>query len=234
LPLLEALPIGDRCYRQQMAVLSYLQTSANASKGVGVTLTGPSPHEVTQLLQAWTDGDQTALEELMPLVYGELHRLAKRYMAHERSGHTLQTTALVNEAYLKLIDTHRMNWRSRAHFFAVSAQLMRRILIDFARSRRSLKREAGQYAVSLDEAPVVSVVSQEWRADLVALDEALNALAAIDARKSEVVQLRFFGGLSAEETAEVLRVSAETVKRDWKLAKVWLLRELSRDDKDGV
>jgi RNA polymerase sigma-70 factor (ECF subfamily) len=197
-------------------------------------LTGPSPHEVTHLLQAWTDGDQRALEELMPLVYGELHRLAKRYMAGERSGHTLQTTALVNEAYLKLIETHRMNWRSRAHFFAVSAQLMRRILIDFARSRRSLKREAGQHAVSLDEAPVVSVVSQEWRADLVALDDALNALAAIDARKSEVVQLRFFGGLSVEETAEVLRVSAETVKRDWKLAKVWLLRELSRDDKDGA
>jgi len=194
-------------------------------------LTGPSPHEVTQLLQAWTDGDQMALEKLMPLVYGELHRLAKHYMARERSGQTLQTTALVNEAYLKLVDTHQMNWRSRAHFFAVSAQLMRRILIDFARSRRSLKREAGQHAVSLDEAPAVSL---EWRADLVALDDALNALAAIDARKSEVVQLRFFGGLSVEETAEVLRVSAETVKRDWKLAKVWLLRELNRDDKDGA
>jgi RNA polymerase sigma-70 factor (ECF subfamily) len=172
-------------------------------------LTGASQHEVTQLLQAWTDGDQMALERLMPLVYGELHRLAKRYMARERSGHTLQTTALVNEAYLKLVDTQQMNWRSRAHFFAVSARLMRRILIDFARSRRSLRHEAGQLAVSLDEAPAVSVVSQEWRADLVALDDALNALAAIDARKSEVVQLRFFGGLSVEETADVLRVSAE-------------------------
>ena len=186
-------------------------------------MTGPPSHEVTQLLQAWSDGDQKALEQLMPLVYGELHRLAKRYMSRERAGHTLQTTALVNEAYLKLVDLTRMNWRNRAHFFAVSAQLMRRILIDFARSRHTLKREAGTGPVSLDEAPVVS---QQPHADLIALDDALNALTTVDPRKGHVVELRFFGGLSMEETAEVLNVSAETVMRDWKLAKMWLLHEL--------
>ncbi len=167
----------------------------------------------------------------MPLVYGELHRLAKRYMARERSGHTLQTTALVNEAYLKLIDSNHMSWRNRAHFFAVAAQLMRRILIDFARSRRSLKRGAEPHPVSLDEAPVVS---QEPRADLIAVDDALNALAAIDPRKSQVVELRFFGGLSVEETAEVLKVSADTVMSDWKLAKMWLLHELRGEKRDAA
>jgi RNA polymerase sigma-70 factor (ECF subfamily) len=192
-------------------------------------LTGRSSHEVTQLLLAWSDGDQKALERLMPLVYGELHRLAKRYMARERAGHTLQTTALVNEAYLKLIDSTRMNWRNCAHFFAVSAQLMRRILIDFARSRHALKREVGTDPVSLDEAPIVS-----QRADLVALDDALNALTALDPRKSQVVELRFFGGLSVEETAEVLKVSAETVMRDWKLAKIWLLHELRPEKRDAA
>ena len=194
-------------------------------------MTGRSPHDVTQLLQAWSDGDQGALEKLMPLVYAELHRLAKRYMALERSDHTLQTTALVHEAYLKLVDSSQMNWRNRAHFFAIAAQLMRHILIDFARSHRSLKRRAETAALSLDEAPLVS---QEQRTDLIALDDALNALAAMDSRKSRVVELRFFGGLSAEEAAEVLKVSAETVKRDWKLAKVWLLRQLSGDYRHGA
>ena len=192
-------------------------------------MAGRSSHDVTQLLQAWSDGDQKALEKLMPLVYGELHRLAKRHMARERADHTLQTTALVNEAYLKLIDSTRMNWRNRAHFFAVSAQLMRRILIDFARSRHTLKRDAGTDPVSLDEAPAVS-----QRADLVALDDALNALTALDPRKSQVVELRFFGGLSVEETAEVLKVSAETVMRDWRLAKIWLLHELRPEKRDAA
>ena len=150
-------------------------------------------------------------------------------MARERADHTLQTTALVNEAYLKLIDSTRMNWRNRAHFFAVSAQLMRRILIDFARARHTLKREAGTDPVSLDEVPVVS-----QRADLVALDDALNALTALDPRKSQVVELRFFGGLNVEETAEVLKVSPETVMRDWKLAKIWLLHELRPEKRDAA
>ena len=183
-------------------------------------------HDVTELLQAWSEGDQAALEKLMPLVYGELHRLAKRYMAQEESGHILQTTALVNEAYLRLVDSRQMNWRNRAHFFAVAAQLMRRILIDYARSRRSLKRGAESPRVSLDEAPAVT---QEPRPDLLALDDALNALAAIDLRKSQVVQLRFFGGLSVEETAEVLKVSADTVMSDWKVAKLWLMHQLDAE-----
>ena len=189
-------------------------------------MTVRSTHDVTQLLQAWSDGDQAALEKLMPLVYGELHRLAKRYMAQEEPGHILQTTALVNEAYLRLVDSRQMNWRNRAHFFAVAAQLMRRILIDYARSRRSLKRGAESPRVSLDEAPAVT---QEPRPDLLALDDALNALAAIDLRKSQVVQLRFFGGLSVEETAEVLKVSADTVMSDWKVAKLWLMHELDAE-----
>ncbi len=191
----------------------------------GLLLIAPSPHEVTQLLQAWSGGDQGALAKLTPLVYAELHRRAKHYMRGERPEHTLQTTALVNEAYLKLIASNRMNWRNRAHFFAVAAQAMRRILIDHARSRRSRKRVAELDAVSLDEA---LVVSQERRADLVALDDALNALATIDPRKSQVVELRFFGGLSMEEAAEVLKVSPDTVMNDWKLAKIWLLHELNK------
>ena len=183
-------------------------------------------HDVTELLQGWSDGDQAALEKLMSLVYDELHRLAKRYMAQEERGHILQTTALVNEAYLRLVDSRQMNWRNRAHFFAVAAQLMRRILIDYARSRRSLKRGAESPRVSLDEAPAVT---QEPRPDLLALDDALNALAAIDLRKSQVVQLRFFGGLSVEETAEMLKVSADTVMSDWKVAKLWLMHELDAE-----
>ena len=185
----------------------------------------PPAHEITQLLQAWSAGDEGALDKLMPQVYDELHRLAQRYMAHERPGHALQTTALVNEAYLRLVDVKQVNWQNRAHFFGVSAQLMRRILVDFARSHHALKRGGEGQDLSLEEA---QVVSPERGADLVALDDALNALGAIDPRRSRVVELRFFGGLSVEETAEVLKVSPETVMHDWKLAKVWLLRELSR------
>jgi RNA polymerase sigma factor (TIGR02999 family) len=184
----------------------------------------PSTHDVTQLLKAWTTGDERALEKLAPLVYEQLHRIAQRCMVGERSGHTLQATALVNEVYLQLVDCKQINWQDRAHFFAVSAQLMRRILVDFARSRGYQKRGGGTPQISLDEAPAVS---NEPDMNLVALDDALKALAAQDARKSKVIELRFFGGLSIEETAEVLRVSADTVVRDWKLAKVWLLRELS-------
>jgi len=184
----------------------------------------PSSHDVTQLLKAWTTGDEQALEKLTPLVYEQLHRVAQRCMAGERPGHTLQTTALVNEVYLQLVDCKQILWQDRAHFFAVSAQLMRRILIDFARSRGYQKRGGAAPHISLDEAPSVC---DESNTNLVALDDALKALAAVDERKSKVVELRFFGGLSIEETAEVLRVSVETVGRDWRLAKVWLLRELS-------
>ena len=185
----------------------------------------PSPHEVSRLLRAWSSGDEAALQTLIPLVYEELHRIARRYMGREREGHTLQTSALVNEAYLRLVDWKNVEWQNRAHFFAVSAQMMRRILVDFARDRRYLKRGGGALQVSLAEA--AGMTSQRGT-DLVALDDALNSLAVMDKRKSEVVELRFFGGLSVEETAEVLKVSAETVMRDWKLAKVWLLRELEK------
>jgi len=183
-----------------------------------------SSHEVTQLLRAWTAGDQDALEKLTPLVYEQLHRVAQRYMAGQRPGHTLQTTALVNEVYLRLVDCSRVNWQDRAHFLAVSAQLMRRILIDFARSRGYQKRGAGVVHLSMEDAPSVS---NEPGADIVALDDALKALAEVDGRKSKIVELKFFGGLSIEETAEVLKVSTETVVRDWRLARAWLLRELS-------
>jgi RNA polymerase sigma-70 factor, ECF subfamily len=181
-------------------------------------------HEVTQLLKAWTTGDERALEKLTPLVYEQLRRVAQHHMAGQRPGHILQTTALVNEVYLQLLDCGQMNWQDRAHFFAMSAQLMRRILIDFARSRGSQKRGGDAVHVSLDEAPSVS---KEPDPSLVALDDALKALAAVDERKSKVVELRFFGGLSVEETAAVLKVSLETVMRDWRLAKIWLLRELT-------
>jgi len=186
-------------------------------------MTPPTRHEVTQLLQAWSDGQQEALDKLMPLVYDELHRLARHYMRRERPGHILQTSALVNEAYLRLIDASQVNWQNRAHFFAISAGLMRRILVDWARAHQSQKRGAGAPPISLDE----DLGLPEDRMDLAALDDALKALAALDSRKSRVVELRFFGGLSVEEAAEVLKVSPETVKRDWKLAKVWLLRELN-------
>jgi|SRR5262245_41782762 len=188
-----------------------------------------STHEITQLLVAWSAGDQAALEKLTPLVYQELRRLAKRYMARENAGHTLQPTALVNEAYLRLIEQKQVRWQNRAHFFGISAQLMRRILVDMARARRQGKRGGAARQVELDEALVVSSAPGE---DLVALDDALETLAAMDARKSRVVELRFFGGLSVEETAEVLQVSPETVMRDWKMAKVWLHRELSKEKPD--
>ena len=185
--------------------------------------TAASSRQVTELLVAWGAGDQSALGQLIPLVHAELRRLAGRYMAGERPGHTLQASALVNEAYLRLFEIKKINWQNRAHFFAMSGRLMRRILVDHARARRNLKRGGGARQVSLDEA---LTVCGEKGQDLIALDDALTALAVIDARKSEVVELRFFGGLSVAETAEALHVSSETVMRDWKVAKVWLLREL--------
>jgi RNA polymerase sigma-70 factor, ECF subfamily len=187
----------------------------------------PPTHEVTQLLKAWTAGDEQALEKLTPLVYEQLHRVAQRYMAGQRSDHTLQTTALVNEVYLRLVDCGQVRWRDRAHFFAVSARLMRRILVDFARSRGYQKRGGGIAPMSLDEAPSVC---NEPDPNLLALDEALKALAANDERGSKVVELRFFGGLSMEETAAVLGVSTDTVLREWRLARAWLLRELSAEN----
>lgn len=190
-----------------------------------------SVHEVSGLLEAWSAGDEQALNKLMPLVYQELRRTARRYMAGERSGHTLQTTALVNEVYLRLVDVQRMNWQNRAQFLAICAQMMRRILIDFARARRYQKRGGGAPKVVFDEALLPAA---ERSSDLIALDTALSALAQVDKRKSRVVELRFFGGLSVKETADVLKVSSETVMRDWKLAKVWLLRELGRGRVDGA
>ena len=187
----------------------------------------PRPtHAVTALLQAWRDGDEAAQDELFPLVYGELKRLARRHMAAERPWHTLQATALVNEAYLRLVDIQRMRWNDRAHFFAVAARVMRRILVDEARARRSMKRGDGAPLVPLDDALGVPAPPG---ADVVDLHDALTALSAVDPRKARVVELRFFGGLTAEESAAVLDVSAETVQRDWRLAKSWLLRELRSD-----
>jgi RNA polymerase sigma factor (TIGR02999 family) len=188
-----------------------------------VSTPGPT-HGATALLLAWGRGDPRAFEELVPLVHDELRRLARRYMARERPDHTLQATALVNEAYLRLIDLKRIRWQDRAHFFAMSARVMRRILVDFARARRQDKRGGGAPKVSLDEALLVGEATGR---DLVALDDALQALAAVHPRKSEVVELRYFGGLSLEETAEALHISTDTVKRDWRFAKLWLLRELS-------
>jgi RNA polymerase sigma factor (TIGR02999 family) len=189
----------------------------------------PAGSDVTGLLRAWGQGDEQALERLVPLVYQELHRIAVRYMARERPDHTLQATALVNEAYVRLVDAKGVSWQDRAHFFAISARTMRHILVDFARSRRYKKRGGGADPVSLDES---LVIQGRPGTDLVALDDALNSLAAMDPRRSRVVELRFFGGLTVEETAEVLKVSPETVMRDWKLAKAWLLRELNRNKPD--
>jgi RNA polymerase sigma factor (TIGR02999 family) len=185
--------------------------------------------DISGILRAWSDGDQSALDRLTPIVYDELHRLARRYMRHERPGHSLQTSALVNEAYLRLVDYERMEWQNRAHFFAVSAQLMRRILVDHAR-RRNLKRGGGVEHVALEEA---AVVGGGQGSDLVALDDAMNTLARIDPRKVQVVEMRFFGGLRVEETAEVLKVSTITVKRDWRAARAWLYRELTDGTTDG-
>jgi len=180
-------------------------------------------HDVTRLLARWNDGDEAALEQLVPIVHEELRRLARRQMAAERPGHTLQPTALVNEAYLRLVNLKQMHWQNRAHFFAMGARLMRRILVDFARSRGYQKRGGGAERVSFTHA---LEVAEGQPTDVVALNDALEALADVDERKSRVVELRFFGGLSAEETAEVLNVSRETVKRDWTFAKMWLLRHL--------
>lgn len=193
-------------------------------------MTPLSEQGITQLLEAWGNGDQQALEQLTPLVYKELHRLAERYMADERPGHTLQTTALVNEAYLRLVDVRGVSWQNRAHFFAICARTMRRILIDFARSRQYQKRGGDVAALEIEDA--LEVVEQP-AVNLVALDDALNDLAKLDPRKVQVVELRFFGGLSVEEAAEVLKVSPETVMRDWKFARVWLARELGGKEPDG-
>jgi RNA polymerase sigma factor (TIGR02999 family) len=183
------------------------------------------PPPITQLLIAWGHGDPEALKQLIPLVYDELRRVAHRYMGKERPGHTLQSTALVHEAYLHLIDAHCVNWRDRAHFFAVAAQLMRRVLVDYARSRNYQKRGGREQRVPFEDALTISA---ETAPELVALDDAMSALSAVDARKSRVVELRFFGGLTLDETAEVLSISPDTVLRDWEFAKVWLLRELRR------
>jgi RNA polymerase sigma-70 factor, ECF subfamily len=186
----------------------------------------PPPDEVSQLLMDWSNGNEAALDKLMPLVDRELHRLAHHYMRREHAGHTLQTTALVNEAYLKLIDQKHVRWKSRAHFFALSAQLMRRILVDHARARQYAKRGGGDQRISFEEA---LVVSPQRGADLVALDEALSKLTSIDPRKGKVVELRFFGGLSIEETAEALQISAVTVMREWSMAKAWLYNSLNNE-----
>jgi RNA polymerase sigma factor (TIGR02999 family) len=185
----------------------------------------PSPQQITQLLVAWSSGDQAALDELMPLVYGELRRIARRYMAGQPTGHTLQTTALINEAYLKLVGQEDKRWQNRAHFFGVAAQAMRHILVDYARARHAAKRGGEARAVSLDD-----LATTEKTAELLALDDALKSLAELAPRQSQVVELRYFGGLSVEETAEVLKVSTVTVTRDWRMAKAWLLRELQPDD----
>jgi RNA polymerase sigma factor (TIGR02999 family) len=184
---------------------------------------------VCELLRAWSDGDTSALERLTPFVYEELHRLARRYMRGERPDHSLQTTALVNEAYMRLVGYERMKWQNRAHFFAVSAQVMRRILVEHAR-RHNLRRGGGVPHVSLDEA---ALVGGHRAADLVALDDALNTLAQLDPRKAQVVEMRFFGGLNVDETADVLKVSPATVMRDWSTAKTWLYRELAGGIRDG-
>jgi RNA polymerase sigma-70 factor (ECF subfamily) len=190
-------------------------------------MSAEAPQEVTRLLHAWCQGDQTALDRLIPLVREELHRLAHRYMLREPSGHMLQTTALVNEAYLRLIDASQVQWKNRAHFFAISANLMRRILVDFARSRRYKKRRAILVHSTID-LNRGQIPDRPAGTDIIALHEALTALAAFDPRGARVVELRFFGGLTVEETAEVLGVSPKTVKRDWGAAKVWLPGQMQR------
>ena len=192
----------------------------------GQRLASPPAHAVTRLLRAWNDGDETALEQLLPLVEAELRRLARACMRRERKDHTLQATALVNEAFLRFADAHQIQWQDRAHFMGIAARLMRRVLVDHARSRGYQKRGGAAERVPLDEA---RLEAPEPALDIVELDRALNAFAIVDARRSEVVELRFFGGLTLEETAEVLQVSVETVKRDWRLAKLWLRRELEGD-----
>jgi len=189
-----------------------------------------SSQEITHLLVAWSDGDESALEQLAPLIHAELHRLAHAYMRREQPGHLLQTSALINEAYIRLIDWKNVRWQNRAHFFGVAAQLMRRILVDFARDKQYLKRGGGALQVSLSEA---ATFVMQRSVDFVALDEALTALGDFDQRKVRVVEMRFFAGLSVEEVARVLEVSEETVLRDWRLAKVWLLRQLQGETVDS-
>jgi RNA polymerase sigma factor (TIGR02999 family) len=189
----------------------------------------PGSHEITQLLLAWSKGDREALDRLFPLVYAELRRLAKSYMRKERAGHTLQTTALIHEVYLRLINADQIEWQNRAHFFGVAARAMRQILVEMARERGSQKRGGGARQVSLDEAMMIDEGLDE---DLVAVDEALRALAQFDARKAQVVEMRFFGGLTEEEMAAALDVSPETVRRDWRLARSWLRRRLSEGQND--
>ena len=191
-----------------------------------------STHDITELLRLWSVGDSSALDRLAPLVYRELHRLARRYMGRERPGHTLQATALVHEAYVRLIDWQKVQWQNRAHFFAASAQVMRRILVDYARSRLFAKRRGNAHPVSLDEAPEALEVSDRLTA-LLDLDVALDRLASLDPRTAQVVELRYFGGLSVEETAEVLKVSPITVIRGWNFAKAWLLRELTGGERES-
>jgi RNA polymerase sigma factor (TIGR02999 family) len=185
--------------------------------------------QVTQLLIEWSEGNKAAIDKLLPLIYDELRRLARYYMRRERAGHTLQTSALVNEAYLRLIDQKSVRWQNRAHFFAIASQLMRRILLDHARRRHKSKRGGDAQKIPLDEA---AVVSGERAAELIALDDALTSLDAIDQRKSKIVELRFFGGLNIEETAEVLEISPATVQREWSMAKAWLYREISEGARD--
>jgi RNA polymerase sigma factor (TIGR02999 family) len=186
-------------------------------------MSAESTQEVTELLQKWSGGDSAALEELTPLIYAELHRIAKNYMRRERDGHLLQTSALVNEAYVRLIDWKTAKWENRAHFFGVSAQLMRRILVDFARKRPKIDEQAVDFVMIED----ALTVTTDTDANLIALDEALNALATFDERKAKIVELKFFGGLSVEETAEVMKVSDVTVRREWRKAKAWLYQELN-------
>lgn len=186
----------------------------------------PSSKELTQLLVDWGNGDKAALDKLIPLVYGELHRMARHYMRGERRGHTLQTTALINEAYLRLIDYRKMQWQDRAHFFAVAAQVMRRILVDSARKRQGAKRGSGAQKLSLDEA---AAVSQEKSAEVVAVDDALKDLAMLDPRKSRIVELRYFGGLDIAEASEILGISPTTVQREWRSAKAWLYRAIKKE-----
>jgi RNA polymerase sigma-70 factor, ECF subfamily len=185
----------------------------------------PPQHEITQLLAQWREGNQSALDELYPLVYDELHRLARRYMSRERKGHTLQTTALINEAYVRLVDQKNVPWANRSHFFAISAQIMRRILIDHARRHQYAKRGGGARQVSLDEA--LTVVMPDQSGELLRLDEALKSLAEMDPRRSQVVELRYFGGLNNEEIAGVLQISENTVTRDWNMARAWLYQQLT-------
>jgi RNA polymerase sigma factor (TIGR02999 family) len=208
------------CYAPANFDLSLVNAEHSMSEG--------PDHEVTSLLQAWSAGDEQALAKLAPLVYDELHRTAHRYMARENTGHTLQTTALVNEVYLRLVNVQKVEWQGRAHFYAICARMMRRVLTDFARSRRYLKRGGDAIHVPFEEA---LFLGREDHPDIVDLDDALDVLAVMDQRKTQVVELRFFGGFSVEETAKVLDVSVETVYRDWKLAKVWLMRELSKENR---